>query len=115
MGAPNALRGRSYSGNLSARQTHALGLLGMLAADYHPASILPAMKILAESDPDGLPGAARLLAQGPAEALGLTDRGRLAPGLRADLAAVDLSGPGRAVATWREGRPIHSDGTLSGL
>ncbi|MEL6209327.1 MAG: hypothetical protein AAFR44_03960, partial [Pseudomonadota bacterium] len=43
MGAPNALRGRSYSGNLSARQTHALGLLGMLAADYHPASILPAM------------------------------------------------------------------------
>jgi len=115
MGAPNALRGKSYSGNLSARRTHEMGLLGMLAADYHPASILPAMKILAETDPDGLPGAARLLAEAPAAALGLSDRGRLAPGLRADLAAADLSGPGRAVATWCAGRPVHSDGTLAGL
>ncbi len=110
MGAPNAMRGASYSGNLSARAAHAAGHLAILAADYHPAAILPAIRVLAEIDPGGLPGAARLATANPARALGLADRGALAPGLRADLAIAEPNG--RIVATWAGGRRVHDDGTL---
>lgn len=112
MGAPNALRGQSYSGNLSARDAHARGLLHILAADYHPGAILPAVKVLAQTDPDGLAGAARLASANPARALGLDDRGRIAPGLRADLCLADLSGIGRTVASFSGGRLAYCDGTL---
>lgn len=113
MGAPNAMRGASYSGNLSAREAHDLGLLGILAADYHPAAILLAIRILAETDSGGLAGAARLGTANPARAVGLADRGSLAPGLRADLM---LTRPGGGVlATVAGGRMVHSDGTLPHL
>jgi len=112
MGAPNALRGQSYSGNLSARDAHARGLLHILAADYHPGAILPAVKVLAQTDPDGLAGAARLASANPARALGLDDRGRIAPGLRADLCLADFSGIGRTVASFSGGRLAYCDGTL---
>lgn len=111
MGAPNAMRGQSYSGNLSAREAHAKGLLHILAADYHPAAILPAIHALAGADPDGLPGAVRLAATNPAQALGLDDRGEIALGKRADLAVVDSKN--RIVATLREGRTIFSNGTIA--
>ncbi len=110
MGAPNAMRGQSYSGNLSAREAHAAGLLSILAADYHPAAILPAIRSLAEQDPAGLQGAARLATCNPAKALGLTDRGEIAPGKRADLVVVDNAG--RVAVTMREGRTIYANGTL---
>ncbi|MGR3436587.1 MAG: alpha-D-ribose 1-methylphosphonate 5-triphosphate diphosphatase [Shimia sp.] len=110
MGAPNAMRGASYSGNLSARAAHAAGHLAILAADYHPGAILPAIRALAATDPDGLPGAARLASTNPARALGLTDRGALAPGLRADLALAEPGG--RVVATYAAGRRVHDDATL---
>ncbi len=110
MGAPNAMRGQSYSGNLSARAAHAAGLLSILAADYHPAAILPAIRILASQDPDGLPGAARLASANPAKALGLTDRGEIAVGKKADLVLVDAAG--RVAATLRDGGPIYANGTV---
>lgn len=113
MGAPNALRGGSYSGNLSARDAHRAGLLHILAADYHPGAILPAVKILSETDPGGLPGAVRLATGNPAEALGLADRGRLEVGLRADLALVDFSGIGRCVASFSGERLAYSNGSLA--
>ncbi len=113
MGAPNALRGRSYSGNLSARDAHAAGLLDILAADYHPSAILPAILVLARSDPDGLAGATRLATTNPAKALGLADRGAIAPGLRADLVIADDSGVGHVRAAFRAGRKIFSDGTVA--
>ena len=113
MGAPNAMRGQSYSGNLSARDAHARGLLHILAADYHPGAILPAVRALARTDPDGLAGAARLVTAHPADALGLDDRGELAPGRRADLALVAPGPIERVVASFREGVPIHADSTLA--
>ncbi|MEM7616526.1 MAG: alpha-D-ribose 1-methylphosphonate 5-triphosphate diphosphatase, partial [Pseudomonadota bacterium] len=113
MGAPNAMRGESYSGNLSARKAHAAGLLHILAADYHPAAILPALRVLAETDPEGLPGAVRLVSVNPAKVLGLTDRGQIAPGTSADLVVV-ASGD-RVAATLRQGRIIYSNGALHGL
>lgn len=112
MGAPNAVRGQSYSGNLSAREAHAAGLLDILAADYHPSAILPAVLELAKTDPAGLPGAARLASLNPARALGLTDRGAIAAGLRADLVIADDTGIGHVRATFRSGRKIFSDGSL---
>lgn len=110
MGAPNAMRGQSYSGNLSARAAHAAGLLQILAADYHPAAILPAIKALAEQDPDGLPGAVRLASANPAKALGLTDRGEISIGKLADLVFVD---PRECVAaTLRAGQMVYSNGMI---
>lgn len=110
MGAPNAMRGQSYSGNLSAREAHTAGCLHILASDYHPASMLPAILTLAETDPAGLCGAIRLGSTNSAEALGLHDRGALVPGLRADIAIVDLRPMPRVVATLSEGRLAYSSG-----
>ncbi|MBA1138825.1 alpha-D-ribose 1-methylphosphonate 5-triphosphate diphosphatase [Mesorhizobium neociceri] len=113
MGAPNALRGQSYSGNLSARQAYEAGLLDMLASDYHPASILPAVLGLSELRDGGLVTAAALTSTNPATALGLADRGAIEPGLLADLVVADRRPVARVRATFRAGRMIYSDGTLS--
>ena len=113
MGAPNALRGKSYSGNLSARQAYEAGLLDMLASDYHPASILPAVLSLAALRDDGLVAAAALTSANPARALGLADRGAIEPGLLADLVVADRQPVARVRATFRAGRMIYSDGTLT--
>lgn len=88
MGAPNLLRGSSSSGNLSAVQTLRYGLLDGLVSDYYPEAMWPAV-IRA-----GLPlcDAAGLVADVPARAAGLTDRGRIEPGRRADLVAVRSDG-----------------------
>ena len=115
MGAPNAMRGQSYSGNLSARDAHARGLLHILAADYHPAAMLAAVFILAETDPGGLPAAARLVTVNPAKALGLHDRGALEVGKRADIAIVDRGDFDRVLATFCKGNVVHSLGVLPGL
>lgn len=110
MGAPNAMRGQSYSGNLSAREAHGRGLLQILAADYHPGAILAAVRTLSETDSDGLAGASRLASANPARALGLTDRGEVSVGKSADLFVADSDG--RVALTLRGGRVIHSNGTL---
>lgn len=112
MGAPNALRGMSYSGNLSARDAHGAGLLDIMASDYHPSALLPAVLELAKADPDGLAGSARLATLNPARALGLMDRGALAPGMLADLLIADDNGVGHVRATLRGGRKIYSDGSI---
>jgi alpha-D-ribose 1-methylphosphonate 5-triphosphate diphosphatase len=112
MGAPNALRGQSYSGNLSARAAHGLGLLDILASDYHPSALLPAVLELAKADPAGLAGATRLATVNPARALCLTDRGAIAPGMLADLVIADDSGIGHVRATLRAGAKIYSDGSV---
>ena len=113
MGSPNAMRGQSFSGNLSARAAHDAGFLDILASDYHPAAILPAIRALTPSNPDGLPGAARLATLTPAQALGLTDRGAIELGKRADLVAFDAKD--RAVLTLVNGETAFSNGTLAHL
>ncbi|NIJ57584.1 alpha-D-ribose 1-methylphosphonate 5-triphosphate diphosphatase [Pseudochelatococcus lubricantis] len=115
MGAPNALRGLSYSGNLSAREAFAAGLLDILASDYHPPAILPAVLALGETGTGGLPAAAALATANPAAALGLSDRGRIAEGMRADLVIAERGRIPRLRATIRGGRPIWSDGVIGPL
>jgi alpha-D-ribose 1-methylphosphonate 5-triphosphate diphosphatase len=116
MGAPNALRGQSYSGNLSAREAYEAGVLNILASDYHPSAILPAVVALGETKTikgdNSLAAAVALASANPAKVLGLDDRGAIAEGLRADLIVAERGNVPRMRATLRGGKVIWSDGTL---
>jgi alpha-D-ribose 1-methylphosphonate 5-triphosphate diphosphatase len=85
MGAPNLLRGGSHSGNVAAAELAEAGLLDILSSDYAPAALLMGAARLAELG-WSLPRAIATVTAAPARAAGLTDRGRIAPGLRADVA-----------------------------
>ncbi|MEN9063089.1 amidohydrolase family protein [Ponticoccus litoralis] len=74
-------------------------------------AILPAIRVLSRTDPEGLAGAARLATVNPARALGLTDRGALEVGKRADLIVVDPQD--RVGLTMVAGRTVYSNGTLA--
>lgn len=89
MGAPNLIRGASHSGNAAAMALAEAGLLDILSSDYVPASLLLAAVRLGEARGALAAGFATVTAA-PAAAAGLTDRGRLAPGLRADLLRVRM-------------------------
>ncbi|MEC9435659.1 MAG: alpha-D-ribose 1-methylphosphonate 5-triphosphate diphosphatase [Pseudomonadota bacterium] len=89
MGAPNLLRGGSHSGNVAAHELAAEGLLDILSSDYAPSSLLMAAVRLGEEAGDLARGFAAVT-RAPARATGLTDRGEIAPGLRADLVRVRL-------------------------
>lgn len=91
MGAPNALRGSSHSGNASARELVAAGLCDVLASDYLPPAMLSAAFVMAADGTCSLPQALHLITRGPADLAGLDDRGRLEEGARADLVLVDDS------------------------
>ncbi len=93
-GAPNVLRGRSHSGNVAAAELIKLGLIDALASDYLPSALLGAVITLVRSGTVELPSAVRLITAGPAAVAGLSDRGRIAPGLLADLTLVDDTGSG---------------------
>lgn len=109
MGAPNVLQGRSLSGNLSAAEAVAAGIVDTLATDYYPASMLHAAFALAERGIKPLHEAIKLVSQHPADALGLHDRGRIAIGRLADLVFVDASGLPRVHGVLRQGVPVYWD------
>ncbi|MGD0642149.1 MAG: alpha-D-ribose 1-methylphosphonate 5-triphosphate diphosphatase [Roseiarcus sp.] len=108
MGAPNVVRGGSHSGNASARDFAEAGLLDILSSDYVPAALLMGAFRLADApNIGGLPGAIRLVTKNPAEAAGLTDRGEIAVGRRADLVrACAHQGEPVVRAVWRAGRRV---------
>ncbi|MBP0444092.1 alpha-D-ribose 1-methylphosphonate 5-triphosphate diphosphatase [Roseomonas sp. SSH11] len=111
MGAPNALRNASMTGNATARAVMQAGLLDMLAADYHQGAMLPAVLGWVREGLVPLHEAVALVTSNPARAAGLADRGTLLPGQRADLVLLDDSGAApRVRAVWRAGQVIHSDG-----
>ncbi len=92
LGAPNVLLGGSHSGNASAEEVIALGYGTGLASDYAPSTLLAAAFDLARRGVVGFPAAVALITTGPAEAVGLRDHGRLAPGCVADLVLVEQDG-----------------------
>lgn len=108
MGAPNVVRGKSHSGNISARTLADAGVLDVLSSDYVPFSLIHAPFLLAD-EPGGmsLPQSMRLVTATPAKAVGLDDRGRIAPGLRADLVRVRRPGSVPVVrSVWRGGSRV---------
>jgi alpha-D-ribose 1-methylphosphonate 5-triphosphate diphosphatase len=89
-GAPNVLRGGSHSGNVSAVELVAAGLVDGLSSDYMPSAPLAAALLLASREVVPLPRAVALVTSGPASVAGLPDRGGLVAGQRGDLAVVTL-------------------------
>ncbi|HTS93572.1 MAG TPA: alpha-D-ribose 1-methylphosphonate 5-triphosphate diphosphatase [Stellaceae bacterium] len=85
MGGPNVVRGGSHSGNVSARALAAAGTLDILSSDYVPSSLLHSAFLLHEQQGMALPETIAMVSATPARALGLADRGEIAPGRRADL------------------------------
>ena len=108
MGAPNALRGRSNTGNLSARAALRDGGVDILASDYHPAALLRAALSLADDGLATLPDAVALVTDGPARAVGLDDRGMIAVGRRADLTLVARRPVPDVRGTFCNGRLVYS-------
>lgn len=85
LGSPNVVRGGSHSGRLSAADLIADGLCDALASDYHYPAMKQAVFRLVDEGVVTLAQAWALVSSGPAGILGLTDRGEIAAGLRADL------------------------------
>lgn len=84
MGAPNLLRGKSHSGNLSAIDLVEEKTLSILSSDYMPSSLLLGAIKLGIISEDMCYGIATVTSN-PAKAMGLKDRGVLEIGKRADL------------------------------
>lgn len=108
MGAPNVMRGGSHSGNVSARQLAAEGLLDILSSDYIPFSLIQSAFFIGEAvEGISLPQAVAMVSKNPADAVGLSDRGVIEPGRRADLVRVRVDDHVPVVRTvWREGRRV---------
>lgn len=94
LGAPNVVRGGSHAARLGGREAVAERLCSVLTSDYYYPALMAAAFSLVDLELIDLAGAWRLVSSNAAEAVNLTDRGRIAPGLRADLLLVD----------WRPGR-----------
>ncbi|GLQ81161.1 phosphonate metabolism protein PhnM [Mesorhizobium huakuii] len=108
MGAPNVMRGASHSGNVSARTLASDGLLDILSSDYIPFSLIQSAFFLGDMvEGISLPQAVAMVSKNPAEAIGLTDRGIIEQGRRADLVRVRVDDHVPVVRTvWRQGRRV---------
>lgn len=109
MGAPNVIRGGSHSGNVAAHELASLGVLDILSSDYYPVSLLDAVFTLVNDERNNLDvaQAVQLATLNPAQALGLTDRGVIAEGKRADLVLAHRLDDHQLVSrVWREGKKV---------
>ena len=109
MGAPNVVRGGSHDGKVAAEALVAEALVTALASDYHFPALRQAALRLAPRI--GLARAWAAISERPALMLGLDDRGRLAPGLRADFVITDAAG--RIGATFAGGVPRYMAGAVA--
>jgi alpha-D-ribose 1-methylphosphonate 5-triphosphate diphosphatase len=91
-GAPNIVRGGSHSGNVAAKDLVRAGAVDAFASDYVPPSLIEAAFHCARLENITLPAAIAMISDHPARMAGLSDRGRLEPGQRADLVRVRLFG-----------------------
>lgn len=103
MGSPNVVRGGSHTGWESAADLAEQGICRVLTSDYFYPCLLEAPFEMARRGRMDLATAWAMVSANPAMAARLSDRGRLAPGLRADIVVVDpdLRTP---VATFVAGR-----------
>ncbi|CAM3056274.1 alpha-D-ribose 1-methylphosphonate 5-triphosphate diphosphatase [Paracoccus nototheniae] len=106
MGAPNLIRGGSHSGNIAALDLARADLLDILSSDYVPASLLSAALMLGDLWGNPARGLSTVTAA-PADAVGLQDRGRIAPGARGDLIRIRRVGAAGALrGVWVQGERL---------
>lgn len=90
MGAPNAVRGESHSGNVTATALAQKGLLDGLSSDYVPNSLLHAAFTLSENLKIELPTTIAMVSCDIADMVGMNDRGEIRQGKIADMLQVQL-------------------------
>jgi alpha-D-ribose 1-methylphosphonate 5-triphosphate diphosphatase len=104
-GAPNIVRGGSHSGNVSAEHLLRHEAIDAFASDYVPPSLIEAAFQVARQL--SLASAIALISDCPARIAGLGDRGRIAPGQRADLVRVRVHDTLPVVRqVWRAGERV---------
>lgn len=104
-GAPNVVLGGSHSGNVAVRELAQESLVDALSSDYAPASLLHAVFLLHDALAMPLPDLFAKVSRNPARMVGLTDRGEIAVGQRADLVRLHRHRDTPVVRTvWRAGR-----------
>ncbi|WP_386175452.1 alpha-D-ribose 1-methylphosphonate 5-triphosphate diphosphatase [Sulfitobacter sp. R86518] len=112
LGSPNVVRGGSHNGNVSALDLISMGIGGALASDYHYPSPRRAAFMLADRGVLPLAQAWHLVSAGPATVLGLSDRGVIATGKRADLLVLDAQ-TRRVALTMSGGRVSYMSGDIA--
>lgn len=106
MGAPNLIRGGSHSGNIAAHRLAEADLLDIVSSDYVPSALLSAALLLGDLWGDVARGI-RTVTMAPADAVDLSDRGRLALGARGDMIRVArIAGAAALRGTWVQGRRV---------
>ena len=106
-GAPNVVRGGSHSGGVSVTELAEHGVLDGLSSDYVPASLLQAVQKLHAESRIALPDVIGMVTWKIADMLGIEDRGRLRPGLRADVVQFRFVGVTPIVrGLWSRGRRV---------
>ncbi len=104
MGAPNLVRGGSQWGNLRTADAIDAGIVNALVADYHPASLLAAPFV---DTGEPLPKRVARVTKHPADAVGLSERGRIVDGCRADLIVVDEQPTPTVTRAFVAGTPVY--------
>jgi alpha-D-ribose 1-methylphosphonate 5-triphosphate diphosphatase len=112
MGAPNVVRGGSQTGNIAAAGLIEAGLVDALMSDYYYPALPQSAWALVDAGVCDLAQAWAMISTAPARIMGLSDRGRLAPGLRADIAVVN-PGTHRVEMTLVGGAVAHLSGELA--
>jgi alpha-D-ribose 1-methylphosphonate 5-triphosphate diphosphatase len=104
MGGPNLVKGGSHSGNVAAEELAKLDLLDIMSSDYVPASLVQSAFLLRDRLGWSMPKAVATVTRNPARAIGLEDRGEIAPGRRADFIRVrEVAGMPVVRGTWCAG------------
>jgi len=89
MGAPNVVRGGSQSGNIAAKDLIVDGVCDYLCSDYHPLSLLSSVYAMRDTLRIPLEEGFKMVSSTPARIAGLSDRGDILEGMRADIVAVE--------------------------
>lgn len=106
LGAPNVVRGGSHNGAIRAEDAIRDEKCTVLASDYYYPAMIQAAFLLDDRGSLPLEKAWELISTSPAEACGLSDRGSIAEGQRADLVIMPALGS-RPVATIAAGKPVY--------
>jgi len=104
MGAPNLVRGGSMWDNLSARRAVADGVVDVLCSDFRPQSLLASVFV---DTGESLAARVARVTKAPADAIGLTDRGRIEPGARGDILVVDPGPEPRVERAFVAGKQVY--------